>query len=131
MKTERKKGDKPPTLLYVAVGISMLMSLAMLFVDFESGGSSATERSEARKKIQRYYGAQGYGAQGNLKVHQRLLRDAQRAYSIGNRFEERRAYKQVLDLLNSEDITRSLTGLTGDRKRDDELRRLIGILMDR
>ena len=125
-KTERKKVDKPPTLLYFAVGISMLMSLAILFVDFESSGSSATERSEARKKIQRYY-----GAQGNLKVHQRLLRDAQRAYSVGNRVEERRAYKQVLDLLNSEDITRSLTGLTGDRKRDDELHRLIGILMNR
>ncbi|MCH7990616.1 MAG: hypothetical protein IID46_15860, partial [Planctomycetes bacterium] len=107
-------------------GISMLMTLAMLFIDFEPGGSSVTERSAARKKIQQYY-----GAQGNLKVHQRLLRDAQRAYSVGNRFEERRAYKQVLDLLNSEDITRSLTGLTGDRKRDDELRRLIGILMDR
>jgi hypothetical protein len=125
-RAERRKTDKPPVLLYVAVGFSLLLSVAMLVFDFEPSGSTASQRAEARKQIEKYY-----GTEGKLRPYQRLLREARRARAAGNRSAETAAYKRVLDLLNSEDVANSYTGLTGDRKGDDELRRLIGILMER
>jgi hypothetical protein len=125
-RAERRKGDKPPVLLYVAVGFSMLLSVAMLLFNFDSTGATESQRAEARKTIEKYY-----GTEGKLRPYQRLLREARRARAAGNRAAETAAYKRVLDLLNSEDVANSYTGLTGDRKGDDELRRLIGILMER
>jgi hypothetical protein len=125
-RAERRKSDKPPTLLYVAAGVSLLLSLGMLLIDFDAAGPSASEQAAARKQITEFY-----GTEGNLKRYQRLLREAQRSRAAGNRTAERAAYKQVLDLLNSEDVASSYSGLTGDRKGDDKLRRLIGILMER
>ena len=50
------------------------------------------------------------------------------AYSRNDRTAERRAYRQVLDLLNSEDKNR-LLGLTGSPEKDERLRELIAILL--
>jgi len=124
-RAERKPGEKSPLLLYIAVGVSLLLSLAMLFVDTDSGGSTAAERAEARKQIQKFY-----GKEGDLKPYQRHLREAQRAHSVGDYAAERRAYRRVIEMLNSEDVANSYTGITGDAKGDKELRELIGILMN-
>lgn len=122
-----KTGDRSSPLIYVAVGVSLLMSMAMLFMDAGSGGSTASQRREARNEIRRNF----FGDGSDLKPYQKYLREAQRAYASGDRRTERRAYQRVLDELNAEDVVRSIHGLTGDKERDNRLRELIGILLNR
>lgn len=125
-KADRKKGEKGSPLLYIAVGGSLLMSVLMLLLDTSPGTTTAQQRARARREITRFY-----GTAGNLQPYQRYLREARQAHQAGDRLAEQRAYRKVLDLLNSEDVVQSLSGLTGDKRDDAELRRLIGILMDR
>ena len=111
--------------LYLAIGFSVLFSLAMLFVDTSPQASTARQRAEARIAIQAFYGRPGEP----LKTYQKLLRSAQRAHSRGDRAAERRALHRVLDLLNAEDIN-PITGLTGDRhEKDERLRQLVATLL--
>lgn len=124
---QRGPEQKNPAVLYLALGFSLLASLAMLFYDPGSGGSTRSERATALKEIERFYGYK----QSEPQPYQRYLREARRAYSIGDRKAEFAAYQNVLDLLNAEDVVNSLNGLTGDKKDDVELRRYIGILMNR
>lgn len=125
-KTARKSGESGSPLIYVAVGVSLLMSLAMLFIDSDSGGASASELQRARQDIRKYH-----GTGDDLKPYQQYLREAQRAHASGDRRAERRAYQKVLDELNAEDVGRSISGLTGDKDEDDKLREMIGILLNR
>ncbi len=99
----------------------------MLFVDSESGGSSSGDRIDAMRQVAKFYGSED----SEPELYQRYLREARRAYSIGNRKAEFKAYQRVLDLLNAEDVLRSHNGLTGDRKDDKKLRTHIGILLNR
>jgi len=123
-KTQRSSHQQSSPLIYVAVGISLVMSLAMLLIDADSSGSTAAGRARARRDIVRFY-----ANAENPKPYQRDLRQAELAHKAGDRQAERRAYQRVLDRLNSEDVANSVNGLTGDKRDDEELRRLIGILM--
>ncbi|MFQ5733425.1 MAG: FHA domain-containing protein [Planctomycetaceae bacterium] len=125
---ERKKRERSPALLYGAVVGSLALSLLLLVFNPGNIGTSADERADALRKIARFY-----GEKGEPKPYQRHLREARQARWRGDVSAERRAYQRVLDLLNSEDVMDpdNHTGLTGDKKGDGELRRLIGILMDR
>lgn len=125
-KAHRQSGEKKSPLLYVAVAVSLLLSLGMLLIDTEPSGSTAGQRAEARRKIKRFYGS-GAG----LKPYQRSLRDAELARAAGDARAERAAYQRVLDELDAEDVSNSINGLTGDKRDDEELRRLIGIILDR
>jgi len=121
---EKKKSGS--VVLYAAIGGSFLMSIAMMFIDFEpSRGHSQSDIRMARVEVREFYGQEG----DELEDYQLHLRAAQRAYSSGDRTEELRNYRRVLDLLNSEDNSSTIHGLTGDVRRDDDLRRLIGILL--
>ena len=127
-KVKREKRERSPWVLYGAIGGSLLLSVLLIFIDAGSGGTTATERADALKKI-----AQFYGKDGQLQPYQRHLREARQARSRGDTKAERQAYQRVLNLLNSEDVMDpdNHTGLTGDKKGDKELRAQIGILMGR
>lgn len=123
---ESRSRASNPTLLYIVCGLSLLMSLAMLFIDPAPRRSrTADEIERARLDIRRFYG----DAHDELEPYQRLLRRAQRAHSSRDHEAEREAYRRVLDLLNSEDNERGIRGLTGDLRRDEELRNLVGTLL--
>lgn len=119
-----------PALLYAAVAFGFCASILMLFVDVEPSGSSASQKTQARRAIAAFYET----GENEPQEHQRHLREAQLAHSRGDRIAERRAYRRVLDLLNSEDHLNSegsdrFTGLTGSLKNDEKLRRLIAVLI--
>lgn len=122
---EQAQKSSGSPLVYIALGISFVMSLLMVLMETDTGGSSARQKTEARREIVEFYGTEGQA----IQPYQELLRSAQRAHSRGARGEERTAYHRVLDLLNSEDVVKSFTGLTGDRKRDERLRELVAILL--
>ncbi|GAB4153264.1 MAG: hypothetical protein Tsb009_29610 [Planctomycetaceae bacterium] len=126
-KARQEKTRQNPALLYIALGISLLASLSMLLIEPGSGGSTAAEKEKARKEIEKFYGDDD----DELKPYQQALREARRAHSINNKQAELRAYQRVLDELNAEDVVNSFNGLTGDKKDDEKLRELIGILLNR
>jgi hypothetical protein len=113
------------------VGASVLMSLLLLLVPSESGVSTESERARARQDITAFYG----NPAEDPTAWQRKLREARLASSSGDVKAERRAYQQVLDMLNAEEYNQpnapSHIALTGDRARDQNLRELISTLMSR
>ena len=122
---EKQTGGGKSLGLYLAIAFSVLLSLAMLFVNTDTTRSTAKQRAEARIAITAFYGAPGQP----LKPYQKLLRSAQRAHSRGDRAAEHAAYRRVLELLNAEDVN-PITGLTGDRhEKDERLRKRIAVLL--
>ncbi len=121
---EGKKKQTNPLMLYAALACSIVMSLSMLFIEFEPVGASAADKARARRDVSQFYGTSA----AELKPYQRMLRDARLAYSRNDRQAEREAYRQVLDLLNSEDRNR-LIGVTGRLKSDEELKKMLSLLV--
>lgn len=120
--------DAPPrnqALIYIAVGLSFFMSLAMIVFDFDSSASTVSSRNTARQELRGFEGKEGEP----LKDYQRLIREAQRAHSRGDRNAERRAYREVFELLNSEDVLKSINGLTGSHGQDERLKELVSRLL--
>ncbi len=127
-KKDKEKGSKEsnPLVMYVALGLSFLMSLSLLVIEFEPSGPSSGGVATARQELaDTYYGIESK----ELEPYQRLLRTARFARSRGDRTAERRAYRNVLSLLNSEDKDR-YTGLTGTEKKDARLKELIAVLLE-
>lgn len=126
--------DKPketnPLLVYGLVGFSFLMSITLLLLDDEGGSVSSEARAQAQIDIRKFYGEDAAPGEKpkSIEKWQQWLRDARLAASRRDREAERRAYRKVLNQLNSED-NKGFTGLTGSRDRDEELRRLIATLM--
>ncbi len=116
---------------YVALGASLLATVVLLLVPADSGVSSVNQRDQARQAITEFYG----NPKEEPTPWQRKLREARLAHSSGDRQAERRAYQQVLDMLNAEEYNRpnapSHIALTGDRARDQSLREYIAILLSR
>lgn len=129
---DKREGGNPA--VYIAVGISVLMTIAMLFMDSAGPGRSRGDKASARKEIESFYGLE----EKQTEPYQELLREARRAHSRGDVPTERAAYRRVLDLLNSDDVHRSITGLTGAKNgnepgmvTDERLRTLVGVLLSR
>jgi len=119
-------------LAYAAVAFSVCCSIAILFIESDPAASTVKQKTQSRRSIQDFFG----NTDSELKPYQRRLRDARLAYSRNDRTTERRAYRRVLGLLNSEDNQRKYediagpySGLTGDPDRDEQLRELIAILL--
>jgi hypothetical protein len=123
---EASKKKTNPLGIYAAIAISVSMSMAMLFIDATPPGASTHDKASARRAIQRYYGQDSK----NLQPHERLLRQAHLAYSRRDYIGERRAFKDVLALLNSEDLN-PFTGLTGSTENDAQLKELMAVLMSK
>jgi hypothetical protein len=124
-KQARSKTIHPLILLGVLV-MSVALSVLLVVVDTESRSTSTDAKAAARIRIQDHYFT-GYGNQ-SIEPYQQYLREAQRAHSRGDFRAERRLYRKVFDLLRAERGTFE-KGLTGSRGRDDELKRLISILL--
>lgn len=111
-------------LLTVALLVSSLASVALLFVD-SGPDANPQDKAVARQQIAAFYS----DVKGTLEPYQVSLRLAQQAHSRGNRAAEVREYRKVLELLRSESTRRLITGLTGTRDKDAELERLISTLI--
>lgn len=127
----RKKQDKAkpkkessPLMLYLALGISLAASMALLFLDLDPSSTTVGERKQAERAIQEFFVDRG----GEVAPYQQALREARLATSRGDREQAHEAYRRVLDFLNSEDNNR-FKGLTGSVERDEELKQLIAILL--
>lgn len=125
-----------PWILVSVLGLSMGLTMLMLFTDVGGFGSTAEAKANARTEIMAYYGKDNEP----LKHYQESLREAQRAHSRRDYEGERRAYRAVLAQLRSEakDKVSRYTGLTGridydpsdiDKKSDKHLEEQIGILL--
>ncbi|MFO0816697.1 MAG: hypothetical protein U1A77_02070 [Pirellulales bacterium] len=104
-----KPKTSPPWLMLVVFGFSISVSMALLFVDsdlnvhYERGSHNS-----ARAALQANY----VGVVPPLAPYQSKIRLALQAYQKGDRDEEKRLYREVLDILKSESKNKS-TGVTG------------------
>ena len=109
-----------------APGLSFLSSLAMLFAEIDPPSVSELSKTDAREEIVLFFGSDDK----DLEAWQRRLRAARLAYSRGDDETELRRYREVLAALNSEDRDIHI-GMTGRLANDEELKRLIGIIISR
>lgn len=119
-------GDKavPLWMASLAVVASTVISVILLVGDPQGGESASSRRAQARRDLAIYYGTEAV----QLRPHQVLLREAQQAHSRGDFATERQRYRQVLALLRAEGRNQYV-GLTGAPKDDEELARLLSILL--
>jgi hypothetical protein len=110
--TEQRQGVNP--LVLVAVAVSMLLTVAVLFIDDVGVGGETASKEEARAAIEKYY-IQVPGSldtTSSSKPYQYYLREAIWAHQAGDYAAEIRNYRHVMDLLNNEGKS-EITGLTG------------------
>lgn len=128
--TRNEKQPKPKqsnsALLYSVLALSFLSSLAMMFADIDPPSVSELSKADAREEIVRFFG----NDDKDLEVWQRRLRAARLAHSRGDAEMELRRYREVLAALNSEDRDVHI-GMTGRLATDEELKKLIGIIISR
>ena len=117
-----------PLLLLVLLFTSMVMSTALVFIDFEPQDTGGRQRAErARAVIEEQFFAHLDPGQP-LEPYQLRLREAQRAHSVGDMQTERQRYREVLQMLRAE-RGKFDRGLTGSRGRDEELEKQIAIVL--
>lgn len=114
------------SLLYSVLALSFLSSLAMLFAEVDPPSVSELSKADAREEIVRFFGSEDQ----ELQSWQKQLRAARLAHSRGDSEAELMAYRRVLALLKSEDRDPHI-GITGHLATDEELKRLIGIIISR
>lgn len=119
-----KSKETSPLVLYGVLAFSMLMSLGLLLIEPETNSRASLSKSQARREIVTFYGKES----DELKPHQKALRAARLAHARGDRQTELAEYRRVVEELNAEDANR-LLGVTGHQSTDEELRRLIGIII--
>ncbi len=128
--TRKEKQAKPKqsnsALLYSVLGLSFLSSLAMLFAEVDRPSVSELSKGDARQEIVRFFGSDDK----ELETWQKQLRAARLAHSRGDAEAELMAYRRVLNLLKSEDRDPHV-GITGHLSTDEELKRLIGVIISR
>lgn len=121
--------ESNPAVLVSVLAVSFMLSLLLLFADFEGAESANMGAKEARVRIAQEY-FQSESPQAPLAEYQIYLRRAQRAYARGDLDEERLWYRRVLNLLHAEKA-KSYYTVTGTRDRDERLRELLSrILQD-
>lgn len=130
---ERASGSKT-WILFAAVGASVVLSVGMLLVDVTGPRLERSDKSEAREKVTRKY-VQKLAATEPRPPCQPILALAVQAYNRGDHAEERRLYRQVLDMLHSEgkDPYKGITGVVNTQDsavaNDIELEQLISTLL--
>lgn len=118
-----KASTMNPLLVLAAIAASFCASVMLLLADF---GSSESEQqlTQVRQQLQAYY----QGEKGKLAPYQVHLREAQQAYSRGDRKSERQHYRKVLDQLRVEGGSK-FRGLTGTPTSDKKLENLLSTLL--
>jgi len=109
---EEKQGVNP--LILIAVLVSALMSVAVLFLDDEMLGGSSQAKEEARRQIVEHYTKTDtpIDPKSLEKPYQYYLREAINAHSKGDYAAELWNYRHVMDMLHSEGKS-EFGGLTG------------------
>jgi len=116
-----------PLLLVILLCTSVVVSVALLFVDFEGAQSpGGPEKIRARWLIEQDYFSDLDDPAPRFQ-YQLLLREAQQAYARGDFRRERELYRQVLNLLRQERPKGE--SLTGSVQRDRRLEELLLILL--
>lgn len=123
---KQKRRESNPAILYAVLAFSLLSSVAMLFLDFEGTFSAQGKAYSRRVVVEEFLGDE----RQKLQPYQRLLREANLAYSRGDGASERDLYRRVLRMLNSEDRN-PFTGVTGSPQDDERLRHHLGVLLGR
>ena len=118
------KSGGSSTGLYLLLGVSVLFSCMMLLMDTSTNKSSLKEKHEAAGALRQFYVKQDE----QPKLYQQYLQEARLARSRRERTKEKMYYRRILDLLNSEDISQ-FSGLTGSPQRDEELKDILGVLL--
>jgi hypothetical protein len=116
-----------PVVLYCILGLSFVMTIGMLLIDFQPAGVSPLSRQQAREEIVKFFGSE---ENDELKPWQESLRRARLAHSQRDFAVEIREYRKVIDVLNAEDRDPHI-GVTGHLETDKELKRLIGNIIGR
>jgi hypothetical protein len=137
VQSDRVAQPRSPLILYGVLGCSFVLSLGLLLFEPVGTSVSSSERDEARRALTAYFGDEGEGPQAReLESYQKALRQALVEHSQGDFADERRLYRQVLQMLNAADIRDSanLNGLTGrhtgrGRTSDRELREHLETLL--
>jgi hypothetical protein len=108
----------------LAVVGSTVLSVFLLLGDAPAQKSVQSRRAEVRQELASFYGTEA----AKLRPYQIMLREAQQAYSRGDRAAELQRYRQVLGLLRAEKRSKfeTVTGTPGD---DERLGELLSILL--
>ena len=117
-----------PLLLVAVLALSVMMCMALVLMP----GGSEDENLLARRAYARQTIADKYFSdldpKKQLEPYQILLREAQAAYSRGDRATEVNRYHRVLDMLRREHSAFD-RGLTGSPSRDRELEEQLTVLL--
>ncbi len=118
-----------PLLLFVVLCSSMIVSLALVYMEPESsdGGNSETRNAARRVLIDEYIPS--LNPEAPPADYQILLREAQRAHNSGDLKREKELYRRVLLLLYAHRDRAPYEGLTGSAARDRKLEEQLRILL--
>jgi hypothetical protein len=126
-KARRSSTEAEATNPLVMIGVlclSLVLSTALILVDFEPASSTVARKAQARKQLTQFYAK----SEGAPAPYQRHLRDAQRAHARGDTATERAMYRRVLQLLRADGRSR-FSSLTSTPSQDRELEELLAILL--
>jgi uncharacterized protein YbaR (Trm112 family) len=127
-KADAKGNAVSPLMLVAALVFSVGMSMALVLMPSGSEDLSlAARRANARQDIADKYFSD-LDPKKALEPYQILLREAQAAYSRGDRAAETGRYRRVLDMLRREHGPFD-KGLTGSPSRDKELEEQLTVLL--
>lgn len=90
-----------PLLLLGVLSLSITLSVVMLFVSPTVSSSHSANQQEARRQLELYLAVPGQP----MAPFGQSLREALQAHNRGDRAQERRRYREVLDLLHCESGT--------------------------
>lgn len=118
-----------PLLLFVILCASMIVSLALVFIEPNPGEvGDTTARNAARRILTEEY-IPSLNPQTPPADYQMLLREAQRAHNRGDLRKERELYRRLLLLLYAHRDRAPYEGLTGSAARDRKLEEQLRILL--
>lgn len=124
---------KPPWVMIAALVGSLGVSVLLLFAPIGGGSGETREQKSARDVLKDYYISNTFNPNAPLEDYQNVLRQAIQAHDRGDLPEERRLYRQTLDMLASEDLNehRGLTGVPSGEEHpsDPMLRKLLAELL--
>jgi len=117
---DHRPAGMSPLALFVLLCLSGVASLALVLMPGDAArDAKVKKRDQARQAIQQEY-FRDKDSPEPRHAYQRLLRLAQQAHDRGEARQERRLYREVLDLLRSE-RGRFDRGVTGSQQRDRTL----------
>lgn len=125
-----------PLVLAVILAMSFGASAVLLFLDTGARRAESRTQAAARQDLADYYTRPPHPAHP-MDEYQLLLRKALQAHNQGKYADERRHYRQVLNMLRDERLQKddkAVTGLTGVRKglvppSDEHLESLLSRLL--